>query len=162
MCALPHSVPATLQQAITDPRLHRRPLDTPGQVWVSLLWGHCSFLLGPGVHRFCVPSKSLSPHSCANSGGSMVGLMESSSRMAYSTPRSGTQSPCPCSRPLLTRTSTGDIQTLKSRSGSVSVGSSGEDKLLFEPSERLWQVWSLILNMILPLLPSCWGFSFAL
>ena len=31
-----------------------------------------------------------------------------------------------------------------------------------EPSERLWQVWGLILNAILPLLLSCWGFSFAL
>ena len=66
----------------------------------------------------------------------MVGLMESSSRMAYSTPRSGTQSPCPCSRPLLTRTSTGDTQTLKGRSGSVSVGplGPGSHKVLFEPS----------------------------
>ena len=35
-------------------------------------------------------------------------------------------------------------------------------KVLFEPSEHLWQVWGLILNAILPLLPSCWGFSFAL
>ena len=26
----------------------------------------------------------------------------------------------------------------------------------------LWWVWGLILNEILPLLPSCWGFSFAL
>ena len=42
------------------------------------------------------------------------------------------------------------------------MGSSGEDKLLFEPSERLWQVWGLILNVILPLLLSCWGFPFAL
>ena len=33
---------------------------------------------------------------------------------------------------------------------------------LFEPSERLWLVWGLILNVILPLLLSCWGFSFAL
>ena len=33
---------------------------------------------------------------------------------------------------------------------------------LFEPSERLWRVWDLILNVILPLLQSCWGFSFAL
>ena len=32
-------------------------------------------------------------------------------------------------------------------------------KVLFEPSERLWQVWGLILNMISPLLPSCWGSS---
>ena len=33
---------------------------------------------------------------------------------------------------------------------------------MFEPSEGLWQVWGLILNVISPLLPSCWGFSFAL
>ena len=33
---------------------------------------------------------------------------------------------------------------------------------LFEPSKHLWQVWDLIPNIILPLLPSCWGFSFAL
>ena len=52
---------------------------------VSLLWGHCSFLLGPGVH-----------------------------------------------------------------------------KVLFEPSELLWQIWGLLLNTISSLLPSCWGFSFAL
>ena len=33
---------------------------------------------------------------------------------------------------------------------------------LFEPSEHLWWEWGLILNVNLPLLPSCWGFSFAL
>ena len=33
---------------------------------------------------------------------------------------------------------------------------------LFEPSERLWWVWSLILNAILPLIPFCWGFFSAL
>ena len=32
----------------------------------------------------------------------------------------------------------------------------------FEPSEHLWQVKGLDLNAILPLLQSCWGFSFAL
>ena len=57
--ALLQSVFPTLQQATTDPRLHQRALDTQGQVWVSLLWGHCSFLLGPGVHKVLyVPSKS--------------------------------------------------------------------------------------------------------
>ena len=39
---------------------------------------------------------------------------------------------------------------------------SGVHKVLFEFSEHLWWVWGLILNMISPLLPSCWGFSFAL
>ena len=28
----------------------------------------------------------------------------------------------------------------------------------FEPSKYLWQIWSLILTVILPLLPSCLGF----
>ena len=71
------------------------------------------------------------------------------------------QSSCPCGRPLLTCTSTGDTQTLKGRSASVSVESPGVHKVLFEFSECLWWVWGLILNVILSLLPSCWGFSFA-
>ena len=33
---------------------------------------------------------------------------------------------------------------------------------MFEPSEHLWLVWGLILNVNSPLLPSCWGFPFAL
>ena len=66
MQALLHSVPPTLQQATADPRLRRRLLDTHRQVWVSLLWGHCSFLLGPSAHKvLSVPSKSLiSPVLC--------------------------------------------------------------------------------------------------
>ena len=44
--------------------------------------GHCSFLLGPGAHKVLfVPSKSLFPQSCVSSGGSMVGLMVTSSRV---------------------------------------------------------------------------------
>ena len=31
-------------------------------------------------------------------------------------------------------------------------------RFLFEPSERLWWVWGLIRNVILPLLSSCWNF----
>ena len=78
-----------LQQATPDPHLCRRFLDTHGQVWVSLLWGHCSFLLGPGAHQVLfVPSKSLFPQSCVSSGGSMVGLMVTSSKRAYAIPRS--------------------------------------------------------------------------
>ena len=98
--------------------------------------------------------------------GSMVGFMATSSKRAYAT-CCVTQiscAQCPGSRPLLTGTSTGDTQTLKGSSGSVSVGSLGlsAHKILFEPSEHLWRVWGLILNVILLLLPSWWGFSFAL
>ena len=72
--ALLRSAPPTLQQTTTHPRLRRRLLDPHRQVWVSLLWGHCSFLLGPGTHRVLfVPSKSLFPQSCVSSGGSMLG-----------------------------------------------------------------------------------------
>ena len=37
----------------------------------------------------------------------------------------------------------------------------GTHKVLFKPSELLCWVWGLILNVISPLLLSCWGFSFA-
>ena len=70
------------------PRLCRRHLDTQAQVWVSLLWRHCSFLLGPDAHKVLfVPSKSLFPQSCVSSGGSMVGLMVTSYKSAYAIPR---------------------------------------------------------------------------
>ena len=48
------------------------------------------------------------------------------------------------SRPLLTLSSAGDILTLRDRSASVSMVSlsPGMHKVLFEPSEHLWQVWA--------------------
>ena len=65
---------------------------------------------------------------------------------------------------MLTHFSARDTQTLKGRSGFVSVGSlgPGEHKVLFELSKYLWQVWDLIVNRIFPLPPSFWGFSFAI
>ena len=39
---------------------------------------------------------------------------------------------------------------------------SGARQVLLDPSDHFWQVWGLILNMILSLLQACWGFSFAL
>ena len=43
-------------------RLHWRLLDTHRQIWLSLLLGHCSFLLGPGTHKvFLCPQNSVSP-----------------------------------------------------------------------------------------------------
>ena len=40
--------------------------------------------------------------------------------------------------------------------------SPGTHKVLFVPSKHLWWVWGLILNAIVPLLPSCCDSSFAL
>ena len=89
MHALLHSVPPTLQQATANPCLCWRLLDTHRQVWVSLLWDHCSFLLGPQAHKVLfVPSKCLFPQSCVSSGGSMVGLMATFSKRAYAILRS--------------------------------------------------------------------------
>ena len=144
-----------------------RPLpETPGHSWASLgqlLVG--SLLLSPGswcTQAFvCALQECVSPVLCKSwwlHGGVNGDLLQEG---LCRTEVCCTQSSCPCSRPLLTCTFSGDTQTLKGRSGSVSVGSPGEHKILFEPSKHLWWVWSLILNAISPLLPSCWGFSFA-
>ena len=156
MHVLLHSVPPTLQQATTDPRLHQRLLDTPRQVWVSLLWGHCSFLLGPGAQMFCFCSPRVYfPVLCKFwllYGGVNGDLLQEG---LCHTQVCCTQSPCPCGRPLLTHTSAGDTQTQFWLS-LCGVSGSWCTQGLFELSEHLWQVKVLILNVILPLLPSCW------
>ena len=155
-----HSVVPTPQQATANLRLCWRLLYTHEQVWVSLFCGHCSFLLDPSMHRVLfVPCKNLFPQSCVSSGGSMWVNCDLLQEGLCHTQVFCTQSPCPCSRPLLTHTSSGDTQTLRGRSCSVTAKS---QKVLFEPSEHLWWVWGLILTVISPLLPYCLGFSFAL
>ena len=66
--------------------------ETPGHSRASLgqsLFDHCSFLLGPGEHKVLfVPFKSLFPQYCVSSGGTMRGLMATSSNSAYAIPRS--------------------------------------------------------------------------
>ena len=70
--------------ATVDPCLCWRLLDTHRQVWLSLLWEHCFFHLGPGAYKVLfVPSKSLFLLSCVSSGDSVVGLMATSSKRAY-------------------------------------------------------------------------------
>ena len=63
-----YSVPLIPWKATVDARLHWRLLDIHRKIWLSLLWGHSSLLLGPDVHKVLfVPSKSLFPQSCGNS-----------------------------------------------------------------------------------------------
>ena len=161
MHALLHSVPTTLQQATADPRLRQRLLDTHGQVWVSFLWSHCSFLLGPDVHKVvCALQESVSPvlsKFCKLYGGVNGDLLQEG---LCHIQVCCTQGAHPCGRPLLTQTSTGDTQTqfwLSLCGTSRSWCTQG----LSEPSERLWRLWGLILNAISLLLPSFWAFSFA-
>ena len=88
--------------------------------------------------------------------------MMTSSKRAYATPRSAAaRAPAPVAGSFWP---VPPQEMLKhSKAGLVSLcGISWSHKVLFEPSEYLWQVWGLILDKILPLLPSCWGFSFAL
>ena len=105
---------------------HRQPTpppETPRHSQTSLgslLWGHCSFLLGPGVHKlWFVPSK----RPVLSSGGSMVGLMVTSSKRAYAIPRS--------TAPRAPTSAAGHFlpippqETLRHSSVSVSVGSLG-------------------------------------
>jgi len=88
MEALLYSVPLTPKQATVAPRLCWKLLDTHRQVWLSLLWGHCSFLLGPGSHKVLfVPCENLFSRSCE------------SSVIKYHCPQS--QIPCGFSVPLL-------------------------------------------------------------
>ena len=124
MHALLHSVPPTLQQTTADACLCRTLLDTHEQGWVSLLLGHCSFLLGSDAHKVLfVPSKSLFPQSCVSSSSSMVGLMGNSSKRAYAIPR--------CTSPKAPDSVAVHCwpippqETLKHSSLSVSVGSLG-------------------------------------
>ena len=139
------------------------PPETPGHLGASLgqsLLGHCSFFLGSGVHKvFFVPSKSLFPPSCVSSGSSMVGLMATSSKRAYVTPRS--TAPRAPAAGHCWPVSPGDTQTQFCLS-LCGVCWSCCVQHLFEPSKHRWQVWGLILNVILPLLLSCWGFSLPL
>ena len=124
MHALLHSVPPTLKQVTADPHLCWRLLDTHRHVWVSFLWGHCSFLLGPGTHKVLfVPSKSLFPQSCVSSGGSLMGFRATSSKRVYAIPRSA--APRVADPAAVHCSPVPPQETLKYSSVSVSVGSLG-------------------------------------
>ena len=111
------------------------------------------------MHKIlCMPSKSLFLQSCVSSGGSIVGLMVTSSKRAYAiTQVCCTQSPWSCGRPLLTHTSAGDKHSKADLAQS-----------LWCTQRFIWAIRVSLAgngfdsNTILPLLPSCWSFSFAL
>ena len=148
---------------------HRRPMsppETPGHSgaclgqFVGLL-----LLLSPGSWRtqgsVCTLQDSVSPVLCKFwwlYGGVNGDLLQEG---LCHTHVCGTQSPCPCGSLLLTCTSTGDTQT-QFWLGLCGVFGAWCTQGFFESSKCLWWVWNFILNLISPLLLSCWGFSFAL
>ena len=137
-------------------RQPRPPQETPGNSQVSL----GQSLVGSGL---------LSPESCAHKvlsvpsrslfwrlyGGVNGDLLQQGS---CHTQACRTQSPRPCSRPLLTGTSTGDTQR---RVWLSFRGVFWCTQVWSEPSKRLWWGRGLILNVISPLLLSRCGFPFA-
>ena len=123
-------------------------LESPGHSQASLLWGHRSFLLGPGAQGSVVPSKNLFPILCKFwqlYGGVNGDLLQEDLRRIH------TQSPCPFGRPLPTRTSIGGAQRQFCLS-LCGVPGSWCAQGLFEHSEHLWQEWGLLLNANSPLL----------
>ena len=108
MHALLNSVPRTLQQATTDPHLRWRLPDTHREVscgvtvpfsWVLV---HKVLLCPPRVY-LPVLCKFWQLYRGVN--GDLLQESLCHTQVCY------TQIPCPCGRPLLTRTSTGDAQT---------------------------------------------------
>ena len=106
-----------------------------------------------------VPPKSLFPQSCVSSG--RVGLMVTSSKRAYVIPRSATPR---VHAPVAGHCRPVPLQETLKHFWLSLCGVSGSwcTQGLFEPSEHLWWVRGLILNVISPLLPCRWSFSFAL
>ena len=111
-----------------------------------------------------VPSKCLFFQSCVSSGSSMVGLMFASSKRAYSIPRStAPRAPGPTAPAAVHFWPVPLEETLKHSSVCLcGVSGSWCTQNMLDLSKYLWWLWGLILNVILPLIPSCWGFSFAL
>ena len=160
-----HACTATLSapnllQATADPRLHQTLGHTQASLAQSLVG---SLLLSPGSWctqgSVCALPESVSPVLC-KFWQLYGGVNGTSSKRAYAILWvCCTQIPCPCGRPLPTLTSAGDTQAFKGRSGTVSVGSPGAQKVLFEPSKHLWRAWGLILSHPFP---SCCDFSLSL
>ena len=103
----------------------------------------------------CALQESIS-QSCISSGSSIVGLMLTSSKRAYSIP--SLLHP----EPLSLWQSTADVYLHRRCSNTVclslcEVPGSWFTQGLFEPSEHLWGKWGLIINVNPPLLPSCWA-----
>ena len=108
--------------------------------------------------RFCFcPPRVCFPSPVLSSGGSMVGLMVTSSKRAYAIPTSAA--------PRAPASAAGTLQeTLKTQFWLSLCGVYGSwcSEGLFEPSERLWWIRGLMINAISLPLSSFLGFPFAL
>ena len=136
--------------------------ETPGHLLASLGQSVLGSL-GSGVHKVLfVPSKSLFPQSCVSSVGSIVGLMATSSKRAYAISRSAVpKAPAPAAAHCWPAP---PQEILKHSSVSVSVGSlgPGAHKVCLSPLSISDGNGVFDSKLEFTLLPSCWGFFFAL
>ena len=157
-----HASTATL--SVPNPAArHRQPTPQPetleySQTSLDLVR---SLLLCPGTlyaqSSVCALPESVSPVLCKFWQLYSV-LMATSSKRAYAIPRSAaTRAPAPAALHCWLRRHPNTVlsQSLWALWVMVHTG-------MFEPPEHPWRVWGLILNVVSPLLLSCWGFTFAL
>ena len=153
-CPQPCSRPPSTQASARDSWTHR-------QVWDSLSWGHCSFLLGPGVHKFLLCPPRVYFPVCCKFWQFCGGLIVTSSKRLLPFPSLWHP------EPLSVQQTTANLY-LHRRHSNTALSQSlwGPWVLmctsLFEPSERLWWAWGFPLNTDLPFLLSSWDFSIAL
>ena len=150
-----HSVPPPLQQATPVPRDAGASTGKSRTVSCGVT-AHFSWVL---VHKVLLcPPRVCFPVLC-KFRQLYGGFMMTPSKRACARPRSAApRAPAPAGvhcRPGPPQ------ETLRHSSVSVSVGP-WVLVPLFGRFEHLWREWGLILNANSPLLPSCWGFSFAL
>ena len=164
--------PQTRTGALSDPDPASRPPPTHASArdsWTlmgksgSVSCGVISLFSWVLVHTgsVCALKESVSPVLCKFwrlYGGSLVALWWLLQERLCHIQVYCTQSPSPRSSPLLTHTFSGDTQTQLFLSF-CGVSGSWCAQGKFEPFEDLWKVWDVILNVISPILPSCWGFS---
>ena len=141
---------------LPDPQVEKSVVGprTSAPVW-ELLWYNCSPVCGSSAQWFYDGAKGDLLQEDLCDMPRLPGLLQSEPL----SPWQATADPCLHRR----HSNTQRLVWLSLLWGSLllSLGS-GVHEVSFVPSEHLWRVWDLILNMIVPLLLSCWGFSFAL
>ena len=161
MHALLLSVPPTLQQATADSRLCRRFWTLMGMSG-SVSCGVTALFSWVLVHtRFCLCPPRVFSQSCVSSGGSMAGLMATSSKRAYAIPRSAA--------PRAAAPEAGHCWSVPSQeTPKHSSGQSLWGLCVLVWTRFVWALWAYLVGKGIDSkcnftpLPSCWGFSFAL
>ena len=135
-------IPWGFSASLLDPQVGKSVVGPKHSVVVQeLLWYDCSAVCSSSAWwLFCrTNGKLLQEDLCGTPG--LPGLLQP--------------------EPLSPRQVTADPCLRRKHSNTQSLVGPGVHSILLASTEHLWQVWDLILNATVPLLPSCWGSSFA-